>query len=430
MKILHFSTFDIEGGAGSAAFQLHESFLKAGLDSLMIVKNKKSKSDTVIVINNSCLSRFLQKIKRNKLTYFVHTKVFHLLKKMGQENILSKFNANKSCLQFEDIKNYLKSADIICLHWIDGFLSTELIRQIQKFSNIPIIWILQDIEPITGGCHYTGGCKGYMKSCGKCPQLKSWQERDESRIIWEQKKNDLEDLNIIIVSPTSWVYDRVKESSLFSKNPNEKILLGVDTRIFKTGEKNIARKKIGLSEDSKIIFFGAQNTNEGRKGMDVFLESIKFLKERIESEHKEMLEKILIVSAGRSPLNRINNHFKYTHLGWISSQEKLAQIFQAADVFACPSIEDAGPVMINQSIACGTPVVSFNMGVAADLITRDDRGYIAKNFDASDFADGLYKLIAKNRFTGNASPNLFECSSEIIAGKYKNLFEKLLKNKL
>jgi len=62
-------------------------------------------------------------------------------------------------------------------------------------------------------------------------------------------------------------------------------------------------------------------------------------------------------------------------------------------VFLCPSIEDSGPLMINESIMCGTPVVSFDMGVAPDLVHTGKTGYRATLKDSEDLARGIYKLL-------------------------------------
>ncbi|MFH1457316.1 MAG: glycosyltransferase [Patescibacteria group bacterium] len=423
MKIVHFSTFDIEGGAGGAAYQLHKSFSQEGLDSLMLVKYKKSKDDSVVMIGNSIFkSKLWQKIKRNKFTYFIFNKFFVLSKKLNKENVFIKFNKNKSPILIKQISEYLKEVDIICLHWIDDFLSTEIIRKIQEVSKAPIIWILQDIEPLTGGCHYTNGCEKFKHSCGNCPQLKTNTENDLSRIIWKQKEKNLGLLNITFIAPSSWVYKRIKESSLFKNNPIEKILLSVDTEVFKKEDKIIIRKKLNLPIDKIIIFFGAQNFNEKRKGMDLFLKSLNQLRIKIIEKNPDFLESILLVSAGRD-IENLDKYFKHKHLGWLNTPSELANIFQAADVFVCPSIEDAGPVMINQSITCATPVVSFNIGVASDLITSPDRGYIVKNYDTQEFCDSIYKVIF-NENQSTIDRRCLECHPNTVINKYKKLFKK------
>ena len=61
-----------------------------------------------------------------------------------------------------------------------------------------------------------------------------------------------------------------------------------------------------------------------------------------------------------------------------------------SDVFLSPSIQDAGPMMLNQALMCGTPAVAFNIGVAYDII-NDKTGYLAKYRDSEDFCKGIIK---------------------------------------
>jgi glycosyltransferase involved in cell wall biosynthesis len=80
-------------------------------------------------------------------------------------------------------------------------------------------------------------------------------------------------------------------------------------------------------------------------------------------------------------------------MGFISSQEVLAEMYQIADFLVVPSLEDSGPMMINESILCGTPVVAFDMGVAGDLVKTGKTGYLARLGDKDDLAFGIQLLL-------------------------------------
>ena len=422
MKIVHFSTFDIQGGAANAAYQLHQSFKLKGLNSIMLVSYKKSNDSSVFMIGNSILkSKLIQNLKRNEMTYYIFNKVNKLTLKFGK-NIFIKFNKDKT-EPFHKIKKYLQLGDIVCLHWIDNFLSIETIKQIQDFTKTPIVWILQDIEPLTGGCHYTDGCEKYKFSCGNCPQLKSDSENDLSHQIWEKKKKYLGQLNIIFITPTSWVQEKIRESSLFKNFPAEKILLPLDDDIFNQKDREKSRINLNIPENAKVIFFGAQSFNEKRKGMHLLKKSLDILYLKIKNNCPKNLDRLLLLSAGRDTI-KISQHFKQIQLGWINNQNDLAKAYKVADAFACPSIEDAGPIMINQSIACGTPVVSFEMGVAKDLIINPDCGYITENFNSEKFAENLYKAL----FEKDYKKNIPTYNSDKITEQYIELFKKLSKN--
>ena len=63
-----------------------------------------------------------------------------------------------------------------------------------------------------------------------------------------------------------------------------------------------------------------------------------------------------------------------------------------SSVYLSPSVNDAGPSMVNQSMSCGTPVVTFEMGTALDVVKDRDTGYCAKLCDSEDFARGIAKI--------------------------------------
>ena len=158
MKVIHFNTFDLFGGAAKAAYQLHKNLRQEGIDSLMIVKNKTSVDDSVIEIHDKHPSRnIITRLYQRSLIRFackILYSVYENRKNSEWRNLSTTFNKNISSMSFDSIKSYLINADVICLHWINGFLSTKMIKSIQQFTNAPIVWTLQDIEPSTGGCHY------------------------------------------------------------------------------------------------------------------------------------------------------------------------------------------------------------------------------------------------------------------------------------
>jgi glycosyltransferase involved in cell wall biosynthesis len=100
---------------------------------------------------------------------------------------------------------------------------------------------------------------------------------------------------------------------------------------------------------------------------------------------------LLVVGHGKN--NRIQSlKYDVVNLGFVT-YETLAMAFQSADVFVCPTIEDSGPVMVIQSMLCGTPVVGFKMGVNIDLIENNKTGYIAMLKNVNDLANGIQEFL-------------------------------------
>ena len=109
--------------------------------------------------------------------------------------------------------------------------------------------------------------------------------------------------------------------------------------------------------------------------------------------NKNLENRVLLLIAGSGFDKKDLLPFEYYDLGQVDNHLGIASAYQAADIFACPSIEDSGPSMINQSLMCGTPVVSFEMGVALDLILNGKTGYRAKLKDSQDLANGMCSIL-------------------------------------
>ena len=52
-------------------------------------------------------------------------------------------------------------------------------------------------------------------------------------------------------------------------------------------------------------------------------------------------------------------------------------------------MNDAGPMMVNQSLCCGTPVVGFEMGACLQAVKDHGTGYCAQLNDVVDLASGI-----------------------------------------
>jgi glycosyltransferase involved in cell wall biosynthesis len=209
------------------------------------------------------------------------------------------------------------------------------------------------------------------------------------------KKKYVELTDIHLIAASEWQYRQAKVSTLFKDKPIHKILLSVNPKIFKPADKEAMRLKLGIDTDRKVIFFGAIYLHIKRKGMSYLMESLKILKEKLDGT--DLGNKVLLLVAGLEIKGLAELlPFPSKYIGLLDNTYGIASAFQVSDLFLCPSIEDSGPQMINQSIMCGTPVVSFEMGVSPDLVITGQTGYMAKLEDSADLANGLYSVLSAN----------------------------------
>lgn len=403
MNILHLSTQDKGGGGGGyeAAYRLHCNMRAAGVNSIMAVLNKTSNDETVIgyADHMTITDRFRR----------IHSDV--------QRRIMRRYYL-PSIYFYVDCPGLVYARriaelipfmpDVIIAHWVSNFITPGTLHELGLLTGAPVLWYLMDMGPLTGGCHYALNCTGYTRQCGNCPQLRSSRDKgDLSFRQWRARHAAVQDMNVTPVAGSSWLIDRLAESSIFRDKPAEKILLGMKTDVFCPVDQGDARLRLGLPQERKIIFFGAMNIYEERKGIRYLIEALQKLYCMLECNVPRR-EDILVVTAGSSVSSvDLNIPFEHRHIGLLRGDAMLAAGYQAADIFVNASAEDAGPMMINESLLCGTPVVSFNMGVAPDLVHKGRTGYRARLRDADDMAFGLFQLLEMDETSRCAMR--FEC---------------------
>ena len=417
MKILHLSTSD-HGGAGAAAFRFHKNIVSRGIDSRMLVLSRQSGDATVVqleipnVPSRICrlASKALLKIRTNPDYYFQDQSMSGLSSKLDY---------------FDEINFY---PDLIVAHWVSNFVSVEDLYRLSGKGGIPVLWYLMDMAPLTGGCHYAWDCEGYKNQCGNCPALYSSDSRDLSSRNWRKKQAYIQRMNVTTVAG-SWLIGKAGMASLFTGKRKENIMLGVDSSVFLPGSRTDARKSLGLPADKKILFVGSQSMKQKRKGMQYFLDAMRILEKNKHADKENMV----ILTAGDATLNKSlrKSRFRSIHLGFLG-QDELVRAYQAADVFVCPSVEDAGPGMVKQSIMCGTPVVSFKMGVAGDLVRTNSTGYCAILMDSGDLARGIVQILNLNSVDAEIMSSncrdtgLRLCNEEVQVDKFMCLANAIL----
>jgi glycosyltransferase involved in cell wall biosynthesis len=385
MRFLHFSTTDGGGGAAKAAYRLHSALRDNGHDSAIVVREKTTVDPDV---HMASVNRFTARVDRMRCH----------LPFIGEERARFTFNFDRASgvRLHATLESLAHKPDVICLHWTSGLLTTADVRRIHERFGCPIFLIVLDQAPVTGGCHYSFGCEGFKQQCGNCPLLQRPSRNDASRRGWENKRRHLANLPIALIAPTSWTEAKIRESSLFNSHRVECIPLPIDTTVFQPGDAAIARTRLGLPHDRPIIFFGSSYLHEPRKGMAYLREALQFLVNKHKFNNAFTAASPLLLIAGRNPSEVLRElPLESRWLGHLDDQRTLAQAYQAADLFVCPSIEDAGPMMIPEAMLCGTPVVAFNTGGAPDLIDHDRTGFLANHKCAVSLAAGIEALLKK-----------------------------------
>jgi len=410
MKTLLINTSDVRGGAARASYRLHQGLEQAGINSTMLVQDKRS---TDISVNGPKLIGW-KGVGVNYIFRYIVDKLPLLLYPKYQKTVWSpQWLPNKIHTKINRL-----CPDIVHFHWIcDGFVPIQEVAKIKQ----PLIWTLHDMWPFTGGCHYNGTCDRYMYECGKCPQLGSDKEKDLSHWVWSRKKKYWENLDITVVTPSRWLANCARSSSLFKDKKIEVIPNGLDLQKFKPIDKSKAKEDLNLPVDKNLILFGAMNSiKDKRKGFQYLKSAINVLSEDL------AFEAIVFGNSGKDSLLNIPINYMGNF-----PDNMLTKLYSAADVFVAPSVQDNLPNTIMESLACGTPSVAFDIGGMSDMIVHKENGYLAKPFNSVDLARGIEWIVKQDQrkkvLCGN-SRKYVEKNFELkyIAKKYIDLYSQML----
>ena len=271
MKVLMLNTFDETGGAARAAGRLLDGAKALGVDARMLVQFKTGNADGVI-----CNQAPLRKLARRAKLFLGLLPVRRYPNK-PENNFSPALMPDSPPAEISGI-----DPDIIHLHWLGaGFLSVETIGRLGRLGK-PLVWTLHDSWPFTGGCHMPFECTRYRQSCGECPVLGSTREKDLSRKTWARKQASWRDIDMTLVTPSRWLADCARSSSLFRKSRIEVIPNGLDTEVFHPVDKQASRRSLGLPDDKSIILFGAVGgTTDPNKGFQLLAPALRLLGKRI-----------------------------------------------------------------------------------------------------------------------------------------------------
>ncbi|HPM09592.1 MAG TPA: glycosyltransferase family 4 protein [Paludibacter sp.] len=416
MKVLSVNISDTNGGAARAAYRIHQAVNEQGVDAKMFVKNKNSTDKRVFEVAD-----FDKKYLFSNQIRFVQNKVKNKIQQHRWRPYPDREDVFMSDLRSSSIHGAFQKIDfdVLHLHWINlRFLNLKELLKVNK----PIVWTLHDCWAFTGVCHYFYDCEKYKDSCGECPFLHSTDKHDLSYQVWRKKEHIYGKLNLHIVTPSRWLGEAAKQSTLFKNFPLTVIPNSIDTELFKPINKTDARQKLNLDNDKKYILYGAMNAvKDSRKGFWELLQAMKFL------EKKECLNKVeLIVFGADKPLEQLQLKIPVSYLGVLNNDKDIIAAYNAADVMVVPSLSENLSNAIMESLSCGTPVTAFNIGGNSDMIEHQKNGYLAKEQDSADLANGILWCL-ENNGKGDLSKNarrkvMGNYTNEIVGKQYANLY--------
>ncbi|PQA94340.1 hypothetical protein B0A69_07670 [Chryseobacterium shigense] len=435
-KILVLSTGDVNG-AYEAMYKVAHILKNMGHEVVLCVRNKTKTDDFIkpyIHVQNvpppekrSFIEKVVRKIKASLTQSKPHLPAKKKLITDGKYSFLSKDEITENI----HVDSLLKSVGFIPEYIFTGmtidFLNSTDLFNIYTATQAKMYNITVDMNHFTGGCHFSWGCEGYVNNCDHCPAIPEESQKLVAKDNLQRKYDNAQKAFFQIIAGSGLTLEQAKKSKIYR---DQEIIYNVnsliDTTLLNDKNKNIAKAVFSLSEDHFYILTGAQNMEDPRKGFKYLIEALEVLDRQLPEELKKRICILVVSNSINEEFDRI--HFKKQKIDYIKDYRLLSLLYQATDVYINTSIEDSGPMMVSEALACGTPVIGFDTGVVTNMVIDDYNGYKIPMKDSRKLAEGIQKIFELNKdqyaaFSKNAVRQVQEFSSYEYA---ENIFTKIL----
>lgn len=434
-KILILSTGDVNG-AYEAMYKVAHIMKNMGHEVSMCVKHKTKNEEFIKAYSHPspttpAQSGILNKIINKVKTEFALTKPKEVKKTLSTDRKYSFFSKDESTENIHTealLKTVGFIPDFIFVGMTIDFLNTTDLLNIYNATKARIYNITVDMNHFTGGCHFSWGCEGYVRGCDEtCPAITKEDEKIAAKNNFDRKYSNAQKANFQIIAGSGLTLEQAKKSKIYR---DQQIIYNInsliDTGLLNDKNKSIAKRIFSLSDDRFYILTGAQNMEDPRKGFTYLIEALKLLDQELPEQLKEKIVLLVVSNTVNEEFDKVT--FKKQKIEYIKDYRLLSLLYQAADIFINSSIEDSGPMMVSEALACGTPVVGFDTGVVMNMVVDDYNGYKAPMKDSRKLAAGIKKIFELNKdsyniFSKNAVKQVEEFSSYSYASA---IFSKIL----
>ncbi len=420
MKVLIVNTSEKTGGAAVAAHRLMDALNNHGVKARMLVRDKESDNLTVAGLGGKWRQQWYFLWERLVIFLHLHFRRQHLFE-------IDIANAGTDITRLKEFRE----ADVIHLHWVNqGMLSLAGIRKILQ-SGKPVVWTMHDLWPATAICHYARGCGNYKSACQRCPLLPGGGGRhDLSATVWKRKQRMMQLGSVYFVACSNWLKDEAIRSALLRGHKITSVPNPIDTQVFRPMDRSEARRALGLPQDKSIILFVSQRVTDERKGMAFFVEAVS----KLSQQQPEWAHQVgIAILGGHAEDVASQLSLPAYPLGYVSDERKILQVYNAADCFVLPSLEDNLPNTIMEAMACGVPCIGFKVGGIPEMIDHQKNGYVARYRDAGDLARGLQWVLTEadaQALSQAAVSKVKRCySQQSVALRYTEVYNQAIAQK-
>lgn len=371
MRILHLIRYG-HGALGnwSTWMDRHLALRKAGADSKVLCEHGADELSHIMELewkSGRIEKRFFHMIRKNA--------GFFGLSHVPELNSLQ-------------LSRTLKNMEYDILHFISCRNFTSYFTFPSLTRHKPAIFTMSSMSNFTGSCFHSLECDRWKTGCIKCPYagVLTPSRRDLPHREWKLKDWFYRRSKLTVVAPSNWMTEQVKQSML-KCFPIHYIPHGTDTEVHRPLDQKQCRLELGISPAKKVLMFASDRMGDHLKGGDLLLNALEGLPRSLKSD----IVLLLMGKGGEEIFKTVS--INTLNVGYISDNHRKAMCYSAADLFLFPTrAENSGTVAI-ESMACGTPVVSFRVGGVPEPVRPGITGYLAEPENADDFRKGIIELL-------------------------------------
>jgi glycosyltransferase involved in cell wall biosynthesis len=393
LTLMQVNTMDRGGGAEQMALALHDAALQRGGRSSFVVGRKFTDRQGVIEMPHGRWWRGWNGVARR----FAHRDhVRALAKSVADPMRVVNYLRGAEDFQFPATHRLLgllpDRPDLVHLHNLHGgYFDLRFLPRLSR--SVPTVVTLHDAWLLAGHCAHSLDCQRWRTGCGKCPylDLPMRVRRDRTATNWLSKQAIYRQCRLHIATPSRWLMNKVEQSMLAEGIVEARVIPnGVDTEVFCPGNRQAARRALGLPADAQILLSTGHAIHKNPwKDMATVLSALERLNVNLQTHQAPL---IFLALGQQTPPQRVGR-VQVLGVPYVDDVGRVAEYYRAADIYVHAARADTFPLAVLEAMACGTPVVATEVGGIPEQINNGQTGLLMPLGDHIALADAMTRLL-------------------------------------